>query len=369
MLNPDLISEFRAAVNCNDWALFEFRDKENRNKWNCICSAMDWIEVSANYLDTHPLSKIERDGSIELFAIISCIDIIIEAIEQLHRVIFSTGERVFENDDDCFADNQFRQKDREYFKNIRAWFGAHPVNLHDPEDPGNRDAKRYASWSGNYSGVEDFSVVLYSNKIGGENIFLGIKFSQLTAFARKYYNHLSTLKDELQKQYKQFCLWKRSEVFSCLGSPAERLQILLDENKKRLDNTYYRENIEELLRTFSTTITCKDNHLMVNQYLAYLLPVIDEIYENLQNMTLTELGIDPFDIPRDTVFLPNGWTYWFSKLGEARFGRGYPASYWLSEIERLFAEKFVFEFDSFQELYVLIKASLYAISTEQGELT
>ena len=365
MIRPELISEFRNYVNSNEWTLFAYKNVDNRNQWNCICSAMDWIEVSAIYLSKHPLSGVTSDMSIEVFSYIACVDIIVEAIEQLHRVIYKTNERVFDQDNDCFPENLFQQNDREYFKNIRACFGAHPVNLHDPEEPDNKYAKRFASWSGGGIGKGDFSVVLYSNKVGGNNIILGIEFAQLAAFADKYYSHLTQIKNELNSQYEEFCSRKRNEKFSCIGDPLARLRILKEESSVRLDNDYYRISIDELIRTLETPITCEANKALVDRYYNHLETVIDEIHENLQTMNFKDLKDDTVDFSAKQIPLPNGWVYWVEKLNDARLGLGYHEIVWGRRIRELFEGWFVFQYESNQELYVLVQAALYAMSCSE----
>ena len=309
MINLKLISEFRGEVSTPGWCYYKYRNNNNRNQWNCICSAMDWIEVSINYIVDHPLSSIGDYQSIEVYSFLSCVDIIVEAIEQLHRVIFSTKERVFENECECFIGNQFNQNDREYFKTLRSCFGAHPVNLQDPDDI---EAKRFASWSGGYFGSDNFSVILYSNKVDGQYITLGMNYKQIYQFLEKYYNHLHTLKDELQRQYLCFCETKRKKHIQSCDDPIQQLKILKEESLERLNIDYYRVTIDELLLMFETPISCASNFEMVLQYRDQLKVLINEIYENLQRMTLGNLENDSLLSP-ETHTMPNGWGYALEK--------------------------------------------------------
>ena len=359
---PDiqLLNNFRAWVNSNDWTFFEYTNKDNKNKWNCICSAMDWIDVSIRYINTHPLAAIRDDSSIELFSYLACVDIVVEAIEQLNRVINSTGKQVFENDKSCFVDNPFNQTDREYFKTLRACFGAHPINLDDPKEPNNKDAKRFASWSSGFEGTGDFNVYLYSNKIGEKNIVLEIKYSQVDDFLEKYYSCLSDLMTTLQNQLTAFCKMKQKEDIPHSDDPIEHLTILQKECANRLNNEYYRITIEELLRTFQTPITCDANLGLVDRYLDVLKREIEEIHCNLQKMTLCGLSVDKVSMRK--LPLQDGWEYWVSKLDEARLGHGYPALFWLETIEEIFEGYFAFEYESLQELYVLVKATICTLT-------
>lgn len=365
MLDKNLIFDFRDQINSNDWALFHYR--KNRDRWGCICSAMDWIDVSVDYLNCHPLSSNGGNQSIEFFSCIACVDILVEAIEQLHRVIFSTPKRVFQHDNDCFPNNPFKMDDRDFFKTLRACFGTHPVNLDDPFHPKSKKQKRFASWSGGFVGPGDFSVILYSNRLNKSNITLGIKYSEIESFAKKYYYYLPQLSTQLDQQYKDFCNEMQHTSFECTGTPIKRLRILQKESKKRLNNEYYNCTIEELIDIRKTRITCKDNKKMANQYFEFLDRVIDEIYFNLQNMTLIDLKNDrtPYEYH---LPLPNGWMYWVGKLSEVRSGYGYPLGLLVKEIERIFGNCFVFDYKDIQELYVLVKASLYQLSLKKEKM-
>ena len=365
MISTELILDFRDFVNSNDWTLFRYKDIDNRNKWNCICSAMDWIEVAAQYLESHSLSELKEYDSIDFYAIVSCIDIIVEAIEQLNRVINPTKKQIFEKDRDCFPDNRFHQCDKEYFKNIRAWFGAHPVNLDEPTNPNNNTIRRFASWSKKGVKPGTFSIVLYSNQLKDNVIIEEIAFSQLSSFAEKYYQNLHELKSSLKKQYTDFCAKMKKKKIHLDGDPVQKLSILQEESKKRLDNSYYSNQIDEMIRIFSTTISCTDIDLLVENYRNHLLPIIDEIRNNLQNMTLEELSIDVCTVYKDIKCLPMGWDYYVNKLSDARLGGGYPAVVWSDRIRDIFSGRFVQEYESFQELYLLVRAALFEMHEKE----
>lgn len=115
------------------------------------------------------------------------------------------------------------------------------------------------------------------------------------------------------------------------------------------------------MRTFQTPIIDKGNQILVNRYLDMLKVEIEELKQNLQKMVFRDLASDHF-IESRTVPLKNGWAYWVEKLNEARLGHGYPETMWISQIEDIFAGKFVFRYNTYQELYVLVKAAIYDIS-------
>lgn len=360
MINTQLINDFRNKVNKNDWVFFKYRRNKDKNQWNCICSAMDWIEMTANHIAKHPLKRGESDG-IAVLTFIMCIDIIVEAIEQLHRVFFSEDTRIFENDNDCFPNNIFHFNDRKYFKHIRSCFGAHPVNIDDTDFPGDKTFRRFASWSGSFL-TGDCSVLLYSNIIDKDNISLNIYFDQLQLFAEKYYNYLTVLEKEITDQYNSFCQMKKQEVIICTGDPLTKLSILLEESKKRLDNSYYQSCIEQLIVIYQTPISCKQNLPLVEQYRCFLLQFIDRIQNELQKMTFGNIDFDEYD---PSIPLPNGWGYYYEKIVGSAFGNDKSLFIWENKIHDIFSPFFVTEYKSPQELYVLATAAIHQLSTQK----
>lgn len=365
MLDIDLINQFRDVVNENDFTFFKYSKNQNKNHWNCICSAMDWITVAVQHLNGCPMNRVRELGSIEMYSYIASCDIIVEAIQQLHRVIFSTPALIFEKDCDCFPDNEFNQTDLVYFKTIRSCFGAHPVNLNEPGSEENRSMRRFASWSGASWTQGDFSVILYSNQLDGTDIYLSIHLKQILSFTQKYYNHLHDLGDELRQQYTAFCLEMKKRRFTLNGDALTQIKILQEESKLRLNNTYYRNTLDELLLIFSTPISAHQNAEIVADYRKALTVLIDEIYHNLQEMSLGDLENDSL-LYLSPDGLPDGWGYWFEKLSESVSGSGYPSYFWLDSIKKIFADHFIFEYESNQELYVLVQSTLYRLTKQQG---
>ncbi len=360
MIDARQINSFRSWINRNDWAFYKYVNDGNKNKWNCICSAMDWIDVSIKYIIEHPLKTIRDDNSIELFSYIACVQIVVEAVEQLNRVINKTAKRVFEKDKKCFTDNPFGQTDREFFETIRACFGAHPVNLKEPEDPKNKKVRRFASWSAGSVGLGDYCVILYSNIVGEKDIILGIKYDQIEAFLEKYYGYLSVLQSKLQQQFDSFCKKKKKEKIPKNNDPVQQLMILQSESRSRLNNGYYNSAIEELLLVFQTPITCLENRALVNCYREARRGEIDELYRNLQNMIFCDLSSDSRSY--EALPLRSGWTYWFSKLDQVRQGNSFPKKVCLDKIQEIFDGYFVFEYATVQELFLLVCATLNKLS-------
>lgn len=358
------INNFREVVNRKGFTYFWYRTQSKLNHWNCICSAMDWISVSAEHIISIALEKAKAMSSIDVFAYISCVDIIVESVQQLHRVINNTKELLFKDDSDVFVGNQFGQNDIRYFKTLRSCFGAHPVNLEEPGAEQNREMRRFASWSSNTRGDGTSSVILYSNQHKEEDIFLTIDLQQILHFGEKFYEHLKVLGHTLNEQYEIFATEKREEEIPFSEDPIEHLEILLKASEQRLDNPVYRSNIQELKLLFSTTVSDASNQRIVAVYLKDLLFLIDEIHNHLQNMDFTDLDYDDLLYPSPKA-MTNGWGYWYEKISEYILGGGYPPVLWESQIRNLFEPYVTLNYTSYEELFLLVQAALYQLRMKE----
>lgn len=131
-MDRKLFDVFREKVNEHDLVFQMYHDRNGKDQWSIICSAMDWIEVVIDEIDEKKLFR-ENDNasSVKIMTFINCIDVLWEAIQQLHRVFFATSSIPFAEDESAFLHKLFHARDNEYFKTIRACFSAHPVNLRD----------------------------------------------------------------------------------------------------------------------------------------------------------------------------------------------------------------------------------------------
>ena len=359
-MDISVINHFRDVVNSRGFTYFWYRTRSELNHWNCICSAMDWITVSVEHINSVTPEKAKSMSSIDVFAYISSVDIIVESVQQLYRVIFKTRELLFKDDSDIFVGNQFGQNDIRYFKTLRSCFGAHPVNLEEPGAEQKREMRRFASWSSNTWGNGTSSVILYSNQHKEEDIFLSIDLQQILRFGEKFYTHLKVFGQVLNEQYEMFAAERRAEVIPFSEDPNEHLDILLNASEQRLDNPVYRSNIQELQLLFSTTVTDADNEALVAAYHNNLRLLISEIHEHLQNMDFTDLDYDYLLYP-SLKSMPNGAGYWYEKISEYIFGGGYPPILWETQIRDLIKPYAKLNYSSYEELYLLVQAVLYSI--------
>ena len=199
-LNTGIVDNFRNRVNYAT-VLDKYVNVNGKDHWSIICSAMDWITVAVGGIDCdknnfRPTGGL--DNSRKMVLLISSIDILLESIAQLHRVCIDENTMPFENDNRIFLNKLIPVKDdNDYFKEIRAIFSAHPVNL----KIGNKKEKYCASWSGNMGIGGDFSVILYKIDLPGEAYgrTFSISLDELFSFAKTRYEYLNEILKQIPK--------------------------------------------------------------------------------------------------------------------------------------------------------------------------
>lgn len=197
MIYSEIVDRFRKKVNeYNDEIHEKYSDIGGKDLWGCICSAMDWMNVATRYIDY----KIQYSDNIDILCMeaythISAIDLIWEAIIQLHRVFIDKKTIPFSGDNHVFRDDRLSKDDNEYFKHIRAVFGAHPVNLND-------DTKRFAAWPTiDVYRDYDFAVTMYSIDVGKDYIVFGFRFKELEQFLDTRMEYLDVITKQIDKQF------------------------------------------------------------------------------------------------------------------------------------------------------------------------
>lgn len=306
-MDIELITKFRDKVNSNSYFILQkYKNVNEKNQSNIICSCMDWISVGIRNIDDMKKNHANIDIlSMQIYSYISVIDIIFEAITQLNRVLTSSNSIPFKNDNSIFQKNTLFKgmDDNTYFKQIRAIFGAHPVNIND------KNGQWFASWPYNQSiDDHDFQVRLYSNKINQDDITFGIQFEELNKFLNSRYSYLDTLIKMIDNQYNEYILEKKKQPIKTYINTIKQLEILLEEAKNRLNNDYYVYAVVDLLKIFNTQLS--SNHSLEKKYKKELKKVVDEIYNNLQDMEIVDLKTDKILYPD----YPSSLSYEMSKL-------------------------------------------------------
>ena len=153
IFDSGLIRQFRDQFNFGNFGYLRYKDRNGKNDFSAICSAMDWIEVAVDYINELTLSK-DRSNimSMKVFSFIMAVDMIYSGITTMHRVILNTSakETPF---DECHDIFNLKKSDNKHFKELRAAFGAHPTDLYGET----KKETRYASWSvSNFMGNDFF---------------------------------------------------------------------------------------------------------------------------------------------------------------------------------------------------------------------
>lgn len=108
-MDKEIIKRFRDEVNAQDLVLQMYRNYAGKNYWNIICSAMDWIDVVVEMIDIKNVSKKnDNDSSIKVMTFIMCIDVMWEAVQQLHRIFFDTSTIPFADNTEVFCHKLFQ---------------------------------------------------------------------------------------------------------------------------------------------------------------------------------------------------------------------------------------------------------------------
>ncbi len=291
-VNDELITKFRDVVNDNNMFVFhKYSNRKGKNQWNPICSCMDWISVAIRSIHGAPPFSTNIDVRVmQIYSLISSIDIVNESIISLHS-IFNTEKRrfsPFKGENNCFEIKDMSCDDDSYFKEIRARFGAHPINL-----DGENGERLFASWPHDgFDAEHDIQVRLYSNVVGNDDRTFGIKISELLTFLVSRYSYLDTIIEEISNQYSSYCEDNRAQSIAKSSDILKQLDILEKESELRLDNDYYRSTILDLKMIFGCNTGL--DHLKEEEasFKESQKPLVAEILSNLQNMNLVDLEYD-----------------------------------------------------------------------------
>lgn len=288
IFSDEKIIDFRDLVNSNSNFVYNsYSNKNGKNLWNLICSCMDWLTVSIRHLQNAPILDENIDVRVmQMFSLISSIDLVSESITQLHRVFINPKTLPFEGERLCFSERIFDEDDNSYFKSIRASFGAHPVNL----NPNQTSSKRFASWPFNsHTNSGLLTVHLYSNKVNEEDLIMCLRSNELIEFLTLRYNYLDVISEKIKAEFNDFTNSLAKQHIENKSDSLEQLYLLRIESKKRLDNDYYNGVIDELIMIFEAEELQTEHKTVATDYKRSLEILILEIKNNLQTMRIEYL--------------------------------------------------------------------------------
>lgn len=363
MLDFQLINRLRNLVNSNSYyMLHKYRDQDGKNRWNIICSAMDWISIAVNNYNKFSF-KFKREDMdaycMEVYSFISMIDIIFEAVNQLHRVLISPSSIPFSNEKIHFSNNN-NIDDNNYFKHIRAIFGAHPVNLY------NNKERWYASWpTKDHFGKYDIQAFLYPLDSNKETITFGIHFNELRSFVTSRYNYLNVLIDEINSDYERYIKKCQSEKIEYNGDYLQDILFVKNALMERLPNDYIASMVDNSIRFISTESTLKVNEKVVERFINKVKNAVNDLKLAVQEMDYEKhKSYEIFDYQ-----FPNEQFYEFSKYSEVLLGRYDPLEPYLFVVVSDTLKPYVLinEDMHIDEIYLLFHVGLFLLGLDDSD--
>lgn len=333
-------------------------------KWNIICAVMHWFRTVESHLNCEHLLDGESEdydwGKVYLF--LSSVDIVIEGINDINKIAKNNDKaRLFYGDNEIFKDEE--KDDWEYFKNIRAIFGAHPTKLKDNKEyivstyptPYN---PKIDILTGTTTGWDYYTLLWSKEKSEDFNqLSFGFKFKDIERYLDKCINYLEVIYRDILNMIYVYKKETAQKEIRKVENPIEQLNILLDEDKARL-NEKYKYEIEEIKVLIETPIIDSSNEIAYQKYRNLLIDKIQYLYKAIQHPEEVDNIEDIEDIINcDIEHFTSMSSYYYTKLFE----------YWNNEdMEDLLIDHFkdnIIPFNSnisnIKELFCLVKAYNY----------
>lgn len=342
-----------------EYMILKYDNLNFSDHWSCLCSAMDWIDVAKNNINSQKINLTDFNLMWkDVYGYLSSVDIIIESISQIYKVVFEVPKErdIFNGDKSIFEGKYLNMTDYDFFKHLRAIFGAHPVKVSEG------GIFKFASWPSSKKmgiGKNDVSVHLYSSKKQSNIKEVGFDFTDTDKFLKKYTTILSKIYKQIDTKKIEFINSKKKEIISKVDNPLEQIKVLSDENTKRFNSDYIDEILNNLKIIFSTQINNDKNITLVNNYKDLLEEGIKEIFDNLQDMNFGDLKV--YEILNPKYASTKGFGYAYGKLTGIALSDNYSYPFALikNDIEEKIRVNMEVDYFSIKELYVLLLTSLY----------
>lgn len=362
------LSEFINGENQDD-ILLVLDKKYPDDKWNIICSAVHWFRTVESYLNSENLLKENKEdynwGEVYLF--LSSVDIVIEGINDVNKIAKDNEKtRLFYKSSEIFKDKE--KDDWEYFKNIRAIFGAHPTKLKDNNEfIVSTYPTPYNSLIGKLRGEIkdwDYYTLLWKKdkKKSWEQVEFGFSFKDIEKYLDKCINYLDNIYEDflvLINEYKK----ELSKIkIPKIDKPIKQLNILIKEDEKRL-NGRYNVSIKDVKLLLTTEITDKHNRKLYEKFKNVLINQIPYLYNALQHPEKIKNINEIENIIDSTVeYFNKNSSYYYTKLYE--YWNNGDMEITLINHFRDRIKPFNNNISNIRELYCLVKAYNYFKSIE-----
>ncbi|MBQ3415478.1 MAG: hypothetical protein IJH39_09090 [Clostridia bacterium] len=363
------LSEFINGENQDD-ILLVLDKKYPDDKWNIICSAVHWFRTVESYLNSEKLLKENKEdynwGEVYLF--LSSVDIVIEGINDINKIAKDNEKaRLFYKSSEIFKDKE--KDDWEYFKNIRAIFGAHPTKLKDNNEfivstyptPYNSLPDKLYGKAKNW----DYYTLLWKKdkRKSWEQLEFGFSFKEIEKYLDKCIDYLDNIYNDFLVMINAYKKELSKIKIQKIDKPIKQLNILIKEDEKRL-NGRYNVAIKDVKMLLTTEITDKQNKRLYEKFKNVLINQVQHLYNALQYPEKIENinGVENIIDSKVEYFTKNS-SYYYTKLYE----------YWNNEdMEMILINHFSDRIKPFnanisniRELYCLVKAYNYFKSLEK----
>ena len=297
-INGEHIRNFRDEVNENNLFRLAMSNVNGKNEFNKICSAMDWIDMFVNGYDlsVNRLENRGHEGSIAILAYIMISDTLVNGVVALHealgienqktrRVFFIKTKKSpnypydhrharYIKSEESVVFNTI-ETDEDYFKKIRACFGAHA------QDIGRKKEKFFASWSNIDIIEKSINVHLYNYSLAGDIIF-SIKIDEIDAYITSEYEKIKQLIPEIKNIVEKHREYLRVKIIPATKSTNDELELLMCEAKNR-GKEWEQYLLEELRSSLIADVNAEEETRIRNVILA-------KIRNSLQTMSKDEEG-------------------------------------------------------------------------------
>lgn len=338
--------------------------KYSDDKWNIICSVVHWFRTVEGYITSKNLLKEDTTdynwGNVYLF--LSAVDIIIEGINDINKIAKNNEKtRLFYKNNEIFKDNE--KDDWEYFKNIRAIFGAHPTKLKDNKEyivstyptPYNHIPNQICREKNDW----DYYTLLWKKEKSKswEQLSFGFKFEDIERYLDKCINYLPVIYRDFLTMIGNYKIELSKCEIEITDKPIKQLNILQKEDKKRL-NGRYESVIKDIKMLLTTKIIDNENRKIYKRFKRALINKIPHLYNAIQHAENIENICEIENIINSKVeYFTETSCYYYTKLYE----------YWNnSDMETILINHFEDRIKPFnrnisniRELYCLVKAYNY----------
>ncbi|MEF1230955.1 hypothetical protein QTO02_26415, partial [Vibrio fortis] len=128
--------------------------------------------------------------------------------------------------------------------------------------------------------------------MGKEDLTLNLNINELLEFLKIRYEYLDVIADRIETLFVEYRYKLAKEKIETKSDPLAQLYVLRTESEKRLNNDYYNGEINDLIMIFEAEVTDADLVPLAYRYKESLLPLIEEIKTNLQEMNIVDLEND-----------------------------------------------------------------------------